>query len=283
MRKMLYMLLVLTWIFGISFAQEFPVDYTIQYKYTHYSDLNAMEKSNSESLYLFTGENQSLFVNHNIAYEEEIEKELDKMRRRGGTVSYDKAGQIRSYFPYQYYKNLDKQEVLVLRSLGLDKVAYLEHRVPLKWTILEQEAEEFLGYSVQAATTDFAGRSYTAWFTTDIPIPDGPHVFHGLPGLIVDVYDTDKHFRFQLEGVEKPEEETIWKIPEYKSIENVKEYNRLYANDRKQAEVNTVERIRSGKTEILNNSTGEAMTVEEYLIWNRKRNSREHINEMELD
>ena len=84
-----------------------------------------------------------------------------------------------------------------------------------------------LGYSVQAATTDFAGRSYTAWFTTDIPIPDGPHVFSWFTRFDSRCFDTDKHFRFQLEGVEKPEEETIWKIPEYKSIENVKEYNRL--------------------------------------------------------
>lgn len=282
MRKTFYLLSSIIWIFGMSFAQEFKVDYKIQYKYTHHSNLNNLENSSSESLYLFAGKNQSAFVNHNIAYEKEIQKKLDEMSSRG-VWDYEKAGQIRSEFQKQYYKDLETNEVLVIRPFGRDKLAYSVLDTSIEWAILDQEVEEFMGYKVQAATANYAGRSYTAWFTTDIPIPDGPHVFHGLPGLIVDVYDTDKHFRFQLEGVEKPEEETIWKIPKYKSIENVKEYNRLYANDRKQAEVNTVERIRSGKTEILNNSTGEAMTVEEYLIWNRKRNSREHINEMELD
>lgn len=267
---------------SFSFAQEFSVDYKIQYTYTHHSNLNALESSNSESLYLFIGENQSVFVNHNIAYEKEIQQRLDEMSSRG-VWDYEKAGQIRSEFPKQYYKNLESNEVLVLRTLGADMLAYTVLDTSIVWTILDQEEEEYMGYKVQAATADFAGRSYTAWFTTEIPIPDGPHVFHGLPGLIVDVYDTDKHFRFQLEGIERPEEETIWKIPAYKSIENGEEYNRLYANDRKQVEINTAESIRSGKTEIHNNSTGKPMTVDEYLIWNRKRNSREHINEMELE
>lgn len=281
-KKNIVSFLLLLVSFNLTFAQEFKVEYKVQYKYTHHSNLNDLENSNSESLYLFTGENQSLFVNHNIAYEEEIEKELDRMKRRGGTISYDKAGQIRSYFPSQYYKNFERQEVLVLRSLGLDKVAYFEPRVPLEWTILEQEPEEYLGYSVQAATTDFAGRSYTAWFTTEIPISDGPHVFYGLPGLIVDVYDTEKHFRFYLEGIEKPETDIYRKLPKYKEIQDAKEYIQLYANDRKQAEIITTEGIRSGKIQMGNDSGG-VMSVEEYLIWNRKRNSREHINEMELE
>ena len=72
-------------------------------------------------------------------------------------------------------------------------------------------------------------RSYTAWFTADIPIPDGPHVFYGLPGLVVDVYDTEKHFRFQLEGIEKMETETVQKLPRYKKVTR-SEYSKISAN-----------------------------------------------------
>lgn len=33
----------------------------------------------------------------------------------------------------------------------------------------------------QKATCDFAGRKWIAWFTTEIPIQDGPYKFYGLP------------------------------------------------------------------------------------------------------
>src|SRR5690554_6049629 len=196
MKKLLLTLLTLILGLGISMAQEFNVDYRIQYKYTHHSNLATIENSQSEGLYLFTGENQSVFVNHNVAYEEEINKKRDVMTSVG---NFD-WGEKHTDFHQQYYKSHDAQEVWILNAYsGGYPYAYAELRVPLDWTILEQ-TKEFMGFNIQAATADFAGRSYTAWFTTDISIPDGPHVFYGLPGLVVDVYDTEKHFRFQLEG-----------------------------------------------------------------------------------
>lgn len=38
----------------------------------------------------------------------------------------------------------------------------------------------------------------------DIPISEGPYKFGGLPGLIVQIYDTQMQFRFDLVRVVKP-------------------------------------------------------------------------------
>ncbi|MBE4950821.1 GLPGLI family protein [Chryseobacterium culicis] len=58
-------------------------------------------------------------------------------------------------------------------------------------------------YPVQKAVTEFGGRNWVAWFTQDIPIPYGPYKFNGLPGLIMELYDSKKEYYFKLIRSEK--------------------------------------------------------------------------------
>lgn len=51
------------------------------------------------------------------------------------------------------------------------------------------------------ATTSFRCRTYEAWFNPEIPLPAGPFVFHGLPGVIVEVQDDEGKFGFSLQRV----------------------------------------------------------------------------------
>src|SRR5690606_10669622 len=53
-------------------------------------------------------------------------------------------------------------------------------------------------YNLQKATCDFGGRKWTAWFNTEIPLNEGPYKFHGLPGLIFEVSDSQNQFVFKL-------------------------------------------------------------------------------------
>jgi GLPGLI family protein len=70
------------------------------------------------------------------------------------------------------------------------------------WKI-ENEKMKIGSYNTQKATTDFGGRKWTAWFTADIPIQDGPFKFNGLPGLIVKVEDSGKNYSWELKGNKK--------------------------------------------------------------------------------
>jgi GLPGLI family protein len=72
----------------------------------------------------------------------------------------------------------------------------------LDWQILP-EKNKILGYSVQKATTVLYKRKWTVWFTTDIPVQDGPYFFHGLPGLIIKAEDEKKGISFNLVGIKK--------------------------------------------------------------------------------
>lgn len=212
MRNFLFLVALVILCTGNIISQEFNVDYKIQYKYTHHSNLASIEHGQSESLFLFVGENQSVFTNYNVANQEQIQEKMKEMMSKG---VYDSAewGEKRSDFNMQYYKNHSLGNLFVIPELEQYSFAYPELRVPLEWTILEKEPEQFMGFEVHAATTNFAGRNYIAWFTPEILINDGPHVFYGLPGLVVDVYDSDKHFRFQLEGIET--NKMVWKLPSF--------------------------------------------------------------------
>ncbi|WP_238592835.1 GLPGLI family protein [Chryseobacterium kwangjuense] len=58
-----------------------------------------------------------------------------------------------------------------------------------EWKILPDK-EKIGEYNTQKATTNYGGRSWIAWFSTDIPFQDGPYKFYGLPGLIIKIEDT---------------------------------------------------------------------------------------------
>ena len=68
------------------------------------------------------------------------------------------------------------------------------------WKITS-EKDKVGEWNVQKATANYLGREWEAWFTTDIPIQDGPYVFQGLPGLIVKIADKEQDYTFILEGV----------------------------------------------------------------------------------
>lgn len=85
--------------------------------------------------------------------------------------------------------------------IARDNYLYTEDRV-MDWKILPETAK--IGdYKTQKAETNFAGRTWFAWFTTDIPFQDGPYKFSGLPGLIVKVEDSTGDFSFDLKEAKK--------------------------------------------------------------------------------
>lgn len=59
---------------------------------------------------------------------------------------------------------------------------------------------------VQKATTNYGGRTWTAWFAPDIQIQDGPYVFSGLPGLILKINDDLNDYIFDIQEIKQNEE-----------------------------------------------------------------------------
>ena len=72
----------------------------------------------------------------------------------------------------------------------------------LNWN-LEKGEKDILGYKCKKAKVNYAGRTYFAWYTPDIPLYNGPYIFGGLPGLILEVEDSDKKYTFTAVGIDK--------------------------------------------------------------------------------
>lgn len=86
---------------------------------------------------------------------------------------------------------------------GLEKFdARYSETLPVQNWVVADETQTVAGYLCQKATCQFRGREYTAWFSMDIPINNGPWKLGGLPGLILKAYDKDKLYSFECVGIE---------------------------------------------------------------------------------
>jgi GLPGLI family protein len=98
----------------------------------------------------------------------------------------------------------------IFQEIGVDSIkveygsrfyyAYQSAKPEFNWQI-GNEQKQIANYTCYKATTTFKGRNYQAWFTPEIPVPYGPYKFSGLPGLILEIRDTQGHHVFELISV----------------------------------------------------------------------------------
>ena len=71
----------------------------------------------------------------------------------------------------------------------------------ISWELLN-ETKNITSFKCQKAQGNFRGRTYTVWFTNDIPVSMGPWKLNGLPGLILEATDSLNQFQFIAEKIE---------------------------------------------------------------------------------
>ena len=98
-------------------------------------------------------------------------------------------------------------EVTVDRRLPIAApvMRYTETRHQLDWQ-LTGERRIVAGMECQGATCDFGGRHWTAWFAPKLAYPYGPYKLGGLPGLILEAYDSEDDYHYTCIGF-RPQEE----------------------------------------------------------------------------
>lgn len=86
-------------------------------------------------------------------------------------------------------------------NIVVDEYLYEEPIPTQRWESLPGDTT-LLDYPCRRAKTHFRGRDFIAWYTDELPFSVGPWKFSGLPGLILCVYDTQRHYVYEAVGLE---------------------------------------------------------------------------------
>lgn len=165
------------------------------YQVTMKSDAENKNDVKTENAYLDISKEKSQFYSENRIKRDSV---MQAMFQSGGARNFNREQMegLRTNIDYSIEKDKSTQKVTYKNRIGRDIYSYEEER-PISWKMLS-ETTKIGDYKVQKAETDFAGRKWTAWFTTDLPYQDGPYKFAGLPGLIVKIEDDKAEYSFDL-------------------------------------------------------------------------------------
>lgn len=144
---------------------------------------------------------KSVYQDYTMPAQDSIIKvQIDEMEK---TKSFKDMSKLIKWpkFSYKIIKTYPDMKVEYVDRISRNLFSY-EDPVKLYWNILPDK-QKIGEYNAQKATTEFGGRKWTAWFSTDIPFQDGPYKFYGLPGLIVKIEDSEKNYSWQLSGNKK--------------------------------------------------------------------------------
>lgn len=103
--------------------------------------------------------------------------------------------------PLQYIISKTQDSLKFTTKAALDTFIYYEKLPDFNW-IIDSEEKQLIGYTCNKASGFFRGRNYIAWFTSEISSSNGPHKFGGLPGLILEIHDTENNYTFKAQSIE---------------------------------------------------------------------------------
>lgn len=157
-----------------------------------------------------TDKNRSVYQDYTVIAQDSIMKvEIEAMKKAGMMKDLSKSlktpkisARIYKAYPSMKVQYVDK----IANGFTPSNIGYNED-LKFNWNILSDK-QKIGEYNTQKATTEFGGRKWTAWFSTDIPFQDGPYKFSGLPGLIVKIEDADKNYSWVLQGNKKVKDYT---------------------------------------------------------------------------
>lgn len=159
-----------------------------------------MDSTNTSSIreemfLLQKGKAYSLFMSEN-SYIRDSLMSIQPERIDAGSLQQLLGQMPKTAFTYRILKSVDNDKVYYYDKIVTKPFKY-EESPSYNWNITG-EKQIINGINCIVAEGSYAGRDYIAYFTTDIPLTDGPYKFGGLPGLIVKIQDRKGHYIFEL-------------------------------------------------------------------------------------
>jgi hypothetical protein len=193
MKKLLINLFLIVGI--LTFAQN----KRFIYEYKFISDSTNVDDVKTEMMFLDTTKDGSKYYSYTVFNSDSLMKvDLEKQLAATGSINV-RSDMQKGSVRYSVTKTYPDYKINLHRRLGMDAYNISDDR-KINWKI-SSDKEKIGEWNAQKAEADFAGRHWIAWFSTEIPIQDGPYKFRGLPGLIIKIEDKKGSHKMELKGI----------------------------------------------------------------------------------
>lgn len=198
--KKIFAILALV-VFSFSFAQEKVSANRFFYELT-FKPKKDMDTLHKVMTILDVTADKSLYKDFTVTAQDSIMKVKVEEMKKSGVYKDLSDSFVMPKFSHRIFKDNATKETTYIEQISSGftpiDLGYKENN-QFNWKILP-DTQKIGKWQCQKATVDFGGRTWTAWFSPEFPLQDGPYKFHGLPGLIVKIQDADKEYDWELKG-----------------------------------------------------------------------------------
>lgn len=185
---------------SMAYAQE-----QAKYRVTYDCDAQVVTgKTNTYRWTLDIGETTAVFYNNNYRL---YSSELAKVKAQGGdNAMIDQLPVISGkYFPKNDLQIVvgspDKGEYIYYKQVLNSGLKYVDALPVIEWQLTDS-TKTICEYECKQAVGSVYGRTWTVWYSIELPLNYGPYILNGLPGLIMAARDSEGLFDFKAVGVE---------------------------------------------------------------------------------
>lgn len=202
MKRIITIPFLLFWIISYSQTIEFDFTTTFKYKLTYQEDSTNSANRLEIMFDLLVNDKESLFQSSKNVVKDSIY--FFHKRELANKIDFIGIAFVPlNKFNYKIVKSNDSiktyDEVIGTNIDGTFPLyCYKEDKKIFNNWELMGDTLSIGGFLCQKASIHYGGRKWIAYFTTDIPISDGPYTFCGLPGLIMKIHDTKNFWNFDL-------------------------------------------------------------------------------------
>lgn len=165
-----------------------------------YERILTFGEASKSTFYLYFDPERSAFIEQNPpAADQRVQH---SGLEEGGVLDFNI--RLSSGQPYTVFTDFSMNEIISRTTGAGNQTVLVREKINgISWDIGD-ERKTIGAFSCRKARGDFRGRSYTAWFTVEVPVKNGPWKFNGLPGLILEIYDDKGEVYFGARSVKVP-------------------------------------------------------------------------------
>ena len=202
-----FLLIIVLGIGNYYKAQELDVIFEVDFKP---STKDSLREKELMILKINTHEKKSIFQSLGNQQVDSINRKASELKSSEEKEVLEKTtsgfSPEKSSFNFIISKDLSTGDLWLKEKIGFNKYQSIFTFPKESWKLMD-ENKNIHGYLCKKAEIAFGGRIWIAYYTSQIPIQDGPYKFYGLPGLILELSSTDKAYSFSLKSLaNKPTE-----------------------------------------------------------------------------